>query len=153
MAARTAFKLGFKGKVSANYSDTNLGFARAVEDLPTGYLLIPQRKGGVPILVEDMPDGLVKNYNLKIFKEWKAKFGNLENVEMGVQGYEFVDIIARGMKEVGKEKGKIKEWLETKRILATSGYLQMSSTDHLGSDPETWIGVVTTQGGKFVLPK
>ncbi|MGZ3591226.1 MAG: hypothetical protein ACXU99_11275, partial [Thermodesulfobacteriota bacterium] len=59
MAARTAFKLGFKGKVSANYSDTNLGFARAVEDLPTGYLLIPQRKGGVPILVDDMPDGPV----------------------------------------------------------------------------------------------
>lgn len=153
MVARTAFNLGFKGKVSANYSDTNLGFARAVQDLPTGYLLIPQKKGGVPILVDDMPEGPVKDYNLKIFKEWKAKFGNLENVEIGVQGYEFVDIIARGMREVGKEKAKIKEWLETKRILASTGYLQMSPTDHRGSDPATWIGVLTTQGGKFVLPK
>jgi branched-chain amino acid transport system substrate-binding protein len=153
MAARTAYKLGFKGKVSSNHADTNLGFARAVEDLPTGYLLIPQRKGGVPILVEAMPDGPVKDYNLKIFKEWKAKVGSLENVEMGAQGYEFVDIIARAFKEVGKDKTKIKQWLETKRILTTSGYLQMSPTDHLGSDPATWIGVVTTQGGKFVLPK
>jgi len=153
MAARTAYKLGFNGKVSSNHADTNLGFARAVQDLPTGYLLIPQRKGGVPILVEAMPDGPVKDYNLKIFKEWKAKVGSLENVEMGAQGYEFVDIIARAFKEAGKDKAKIKGWLETKKILTTSGYLQMSPTDHLGSDPATWIGVVTTEGGKFVLPK
>ncbi len=153
MAARTAYKLGFKGKVSSNHADTNLGFARAVQDLPRDYLLIPQRKGGVPILIEAMADGPVKEYNLKIFKEWKTKFGNLENVEMGAQGYEFVEIIARGMKEAGKDKAKIKGWLETKKILTSSGYLQMSSTDHLGSDPGTWVGVVTTEGGKFVLPK
>jgi len=153
MVARTAYKLGFKGKLSSNHADTNLGFARAVQDLPRDFLLIPQKKGGVPILVEAMPAGPIKDYNFKIFKEWKAKFGNLENVEVGEIGYEYVDIISQAFKEVGRDKAKIKNWLETKRILAGSGYLQMSPTDHLGSDPATWVGIVTTEGGKFVLPK
>ena len=153
MVVRTAHKLGFKGKVSLNHAATSLGFVKAVKDLPRDFILIPQRRGGVPILVEIMPDGPIKDYNHKIFKEWKAKFGSLKNVELGSQGYEYVDIIARAMKEVGNDKAKIKEWLETKKILTTSGYLQMSPTNHLGSDPAPWIGVVTTENGKFVLPK
>lgn len=153
LTVKTAAKLGWKGPVGVTHGDIAVSFAEALKDLPTGYVWAPTRRGGIPTVVESMPPGPVKDFNLKIMNAWRAKFGTLKDVEAGSLGYEHADIFARAFKSVGYDAEKIKQWLESNDIVTTSMIIRMSPNDHCGSNPKDWTAITTTEGGDFVLAK
>lgn len=153
LTVRTAARLGWKGPVGVTHADIAASFAEALKELPTGYAWGPTRRGGIPAVVQAMPAGPVKDFNLKILNAWKAKFGTLKDVEAGSLGYEFVDAYARAFKAVGYDGVKIKQWLESNDIVLASTVIRMSPTDHVGSNPKNWAAITTTEKGSFILAK
>jgi len=146
IAAKNMDQLGLKGKIPflGNSTLANQQFIDLAGKSAEGVMFTGQRFMVVDQLADSDPiKPIVKGY----VEQYTKLYGAAN--QAGGNSYDAMLLLAKALEQGGTDKAKIRDALEnTKNLLGTYGYYNMSPTDHNGLDDRALV-MMKVENGKF----
>lgn len=129
----------------SGHGQANSAFRDAVGDAVVGQPIV-----GAPVLVwSELPNAHPQKKAAEAFvQKYTAAYGSAPDMFAGV-AYDGMNMVLAAMREVGGDKAKIRDWLETKvqKWVGVTGVFTFSAKDHAGLASDALVMMVATEKG------
>lgn len=104
------------------------------------------------IVIDQVPDtNPQKKVIVRYLKAFKERW-NIEAQSFGGLAYEAIQMFINGLKEVGPDPKKLRDYIENlKGFIGITSVFSYSPTDHAGITVDTYPYICIVKGGKFVI--
>lgn len=142
---RNARELDLNIPIVSGHGQANSAFRKAVGEAVVGQPVV-----GAPVLVwSELPSKHpLREASEDFSRKYNAKYGAPPDMFAGL-AYDAMNMVLKALAEVGEDRIKIRDWLETrvKNYRGVSGSFTFTPTDHAGLTSDALVMMVATQTG------